>query len=202
MSDLVVGFDLDMTLIDTRPGFAATLDALGAELDIVFDTPAMVTGLGPPLSMMLEPYLPADRIDPAVDRFRELYVEHSIVTVPLLPGAAESLTAVRELGGRIVVVTGKFARNAQRHLDHLAIDHDELVGEVWGAGKGPALREHGCAMYVGDHVHDVEAARAARILSVSIASGGSPRADLEAAGTDVLLDSLSDFPAWLRLSQG
>ena len=29
---VVVGFDLDMTLIDTVPGFSATLEALGDEL--------------------------------------------------------------------------------------------------------------------------------------------------------------------------
>ena len=31
---LVVGFDLDMTLIDTVPGFTATLEALGRELGV------------------------------------------------------------------------------------------------------------------------------------------------------------------------
>ena len=35
-SQLVVGFDLDMTLIDTVLGFAATLDALGTELGVEF----------------------------------------------------------------------------------------------------------------------------------------------------------------------
>ena len=34
---LVVGFDLDMTLIDTRPGFAACLEALGEEMAVEFD---------------------------------------------------------------------------------------------------------------------------------------------------------------------
>jgi phosphoglycolate phosphatase-like HAD superfamily hydrolase len=31
---LVVGFDLDMTLIDTSAGFVATIDALAAELGV------------------------------------------------------------------------------------------------------------------------------------------------------------------------
>ena len=33
---LVVGFDLDMTLIDTVPGFGAVLTALGDELGVEF----------------------------------------------------------------------------------------------------------------------------------------------------------------------
>ena len=46
-------------------------------------------------------------------------------------------------------------------------------------------------------MHDVEGARAADVLSVSVLTGGCTRAELEEAGTDVVLDDLSAFPAWL-----
>src|SRR4051812_8557943 len=46
---LVVGFDLDMTLIDTVPGFRAVLTALGAELGVEFPVAEMTARLGPPL---------------------------------------------------------------------------------------------------------------------------------------------------------
>ena len=46
-------------------------------------------------------------------------------------------------------------------------------------------------------MHDVEGALAAGALSVSVLTGGCTREELEAAGTHVILDSLSDFPAWL-----
>ena len=82
---------------------------------------------------------------------------------PPLPGAHEALAAVRRHGGRVVVVTGKFARNAQRHVDHLAFDIDHLEGEVWGVGKADVLRSEGASVYVGDHVHDVEGALAAGV---------------------------------------
>ena len=49
----------------------------------------------------------------------------------------------------------------------------------------------------GVDVHDVEGARAADVLSVSVLTGGCTRAELEEAGTDVVLDDLSAFPAWL-----
>lgn len=194
---LVVGFDLDMTLIDTVPGFAAALVALGEELDIDFPVQQMTAQLGPPLHHLFEPLMAPAAIAPAVDRFRDLYVDHSITPVPAFPGAEESLAAVRRHGGRIVVVTGKFTPNAQRHVDHLGLDIDHLAGQVWGVGKADVLRQQGCGMYVGDHVHDVEGARAAGILSVSVLTGGCDRAELEAAGTDVVLPDLTCFPAWL-----
>jgi uncharacterized protein len=46
-------------------------------------------------------------------------------------------------------------------------------------------------------VHDVEGARAAGALRVSVLSGGCTREELEEAGTDVVLESLEEFPAWL-----
>src|SRR6478736_6775332 len=190
---LVVGFDLDMTLIDTAPGFRDVLAALGAELPVE----EMTAKLGPPLDLLLEPYLEADAIPAAGDRFRALYPDHAITGTPAFGGAHEALAAVRRHAGRNVVVTGKYPANAQLHLDHLAFDVDHLEGWVWGVGKADALRREGATIYVGDHVHDVEGALAAGATSVSVLTGGCTREELEAAGTHVVLDDLSDFPAWL-----
>jgi pyridinium-3,5-biscarboxylic acid mononucleotide sulfurtransferase len=110
---------------------------------------------------------------------------------------AEALAAVRRHHGRIVLVTGKHTPNAQLHVDHLGLDVDVVEGRVWGTGKGDVLRRHEADIYVGDHVHDVEGARAAGITSVSVLTGGSTREQLEAAGTDVVLTDLGEFPAWL-----
>ena len=194
---LVVGFDLDMTLIDTAPGFGAVLRVLGEELGVEFPVDEMTATLGPPLELLLQPYLPADSIPAAGDRFRALYPDHAIASVPLLPGAVDALDAVRRRGGRILVVTGKYAPNARLHLDHLELKADLLEGWVWGVGKADVLRREGASIYVGDHVHDVEGARAADALSVSVLTGGSTREAREAAGTDVVLEDLGEFPGWL-----
>jgi hypothetical protein len=68
---------------------------------------------------------------------------------------------------------------------------------VWGLGKAAVLRREAATMYVGDHVHDVEGALAAGVLSVSVLTGGCTREELVAAGTHVVLDDLAAFPAWL-----
>ena len=99
--------------------------------------------------------------------------------------------------GRVVLVTGKYTPNAQLHVDHLALDVDLVAGEVWGEGKAAVLRAEGASIYVGDHVHDVAGARAAGATSVSVLTGGSTREELAAAGTDVVLEDLTGFPAWL-----
>ena len=193
----MVGFDLDMTLIDTVVGFAATLEVLGGELGVAFPIEEMTTKLGPPLELLLEPHLPAEDIAPAADRFREIYPDLAVAPVPAFPGAVEALAAVRRQHGRIVLVTGKHTPNAQLHVDHLGLDVDVVEGRVWGAGKGDVLRRHDADVYVGDHVHDVEGARSAGITSVSVLTGGCTREELERAGTDVVLADLTEFPAWL-----
>jgi phosphoglycolate phosphatase-like HAD superfamily hydrolase len=194
---LVVGFDLDMTLIDTVPGFGAVLEVLGKELGVTFPIAELTAQLGPPLETMLAPHLAPEAIAAAGDRFRELYPAYAIASVPALAGAAEALAAVRRHGGRVIVVTGKYPANARLHVDHLGLDVDVLEGWVWGIGKADVLRREGATIYVGDHVHDVEGALAAGVTSVSVLSGGCTREELLAAGTHVVLDDLLDFPSWL-----
>ena len=195
---LVVGFDLDMTLIDTVPGFRDVLHALGREVGVDFPVEEMTRALGPPLDLLLRPHLAEDAIQPAIDRFRALYPDHAIESVAALAGAHEAIAAVRRHGGRVVVVTGKYTPNAQLHVDHIGLDIDHLEGKVWGIGKADVLRREGASVYVGDHVHDVEGALAADALSVSVLTGGCTREELLDAGTDVVLDTLADFPAWLE----
>jgi uncharacterized protein len=194
---LVVGFDLDMTLIDTRPGFAATLEVLAAETGVAIDVDEVSGRLGPPLDLLLEPYYPASRMPAVVESFRRHYPDHAIAATLTFPGAHEALAAVHRHGGRTVVVTGKYTPNAALHLAALELGADDLVGEVWGVGKAAVLREHAAGVYVGDHVHDVEGARAAGALSVSVLTGGCTEQELRDAGTDVVLPDLTAFPAWL-----
>ena len=194
---LVVAFDLDMTLIDTVPGVASTLTALGAELGVDIPVAEVTSRLGPPLDVLLDGHLPAADMDSAVDRFRELYVEHAIHSVVALDGAVESIAAVRRHGGRVVVVTGKYEPNARRHVEHLALDIDHLTGLVVGTGKAEVLVREGASILVGDHIHDVEGARAAGITSVSVLTGGCSEEELVEAGTDVVLADLTVFPEWL-----
>jgi phosphoglycolate phosphatase-like HAD superfamily hydrolase len=194
---LVVAFDLDMTLIDTVPGVAGTLTALGGELGVDLPVAELTARLGPPLDALLDGHLPAEVMASAVDRFRELYVDHAIHTVTTLDGAVESIAAVRRHGGRVVVVTGKYEPNARRHVEHLALDVDHVTGLVVGAGKAEVLMREGASLLVGDHVHDVEGARAAGITSVSVLTGGCSEEELVEAGTDVVLADLTVFPDWL-----
>jgi phosphoglycolate phosphatase len=194
---LTVGFDLDMTLIDSRPGIRATYDELARETGTFIDSALAVTRLGPPLDEELAYWFPAEEIPAVADRYRALYVDHAIAGTPAMAGARESMEAVRRAGGRTLVVTAKHEPNARLHLDHLGIRPDVLVGRLWAEEKALALREYGAQVYVGDHLGDVRGARAAGALSVAVATGPCDAEALRAEGADVLLADLTEFPGWL-----
>jgi phosphoglycolate phosphatase len=194
---MTVGFDLDMTLIDPRPGMVAAMNALAEESGLALDGEHFAANLGPPLDAVLRGFeAPEERIPQLVSRFRELYPGVVIPRTVALPGAAEALRAVREAGGRTLVVTGKYGPNAKLHIDALDFEVDDLVGELWSTEKATALREHGAAVYVGDHLGDVRGALAANALAVGVATGPCAREELLEAGADVVFDGLEEFPAW------
>ncbi|KAA9161785.1 HAD family hydrolase [Amycolatopsis acidicola] len=195
---MTVGFDLDMTLIDPRPGMIAVMNALGEEAGLPLDGEHFASNLGPPLDMVLSEFgAPAERIPALVARFRELYPEIVVPKTVALPGAHAALDAVHAAGGRTVVVTGKYGPNAALHVKALGFAVDVLVGELWAAGKAAALREHGAEAYAGDHLGDVRGALAAGVLPIGVTTGPCSRQELTAAGAEVVFDSLEEFPGWL-----
>ncbi len=168
---LTVGFDLDMTLIDSRPGVIASLDALNLELGSAIDSELLASRLGPTLESEMALYFPPDEVDPVCDRYREIYAEIGVTGCTGLPGALDAFTAVHDLGGTILVVTAKYAPNALLCLDHVGLVADHVVGWRHGPQKAETLLDHGARCYVGDTVPDIEAARSAGALAVGVTTG-------------------------------
>ncbi|MBP2583873.1 phosphoglycolate phosphatase [Streptomyces sp. PvR006] len=193
---LTVGFDLDLTLVDTRPGIRAAWEAFSAESGVPVDADLVVNRLGPPLEHEMAHWVPADRVTEMVARYRALYPAYAIEPSAPMPGARDAIRAVREAGGRTIVVTAKNGPHAELHLTHLGIEPDALVGGLWAEGKAEALRAHGAQVYVGDHIGDVRGAATAGALSVAVATGPCAPEELAAAGADVVLTDLTDFRAW------
>jgi phosphoglycolate phosphatase len=198
---LTVGFDLDMTLVDSRPGIAATFRALSARTGVPIDAQLAVSRLGPPLEWEISHWYPAEQVPAAASRYRSLYPSHAITPSPALAGAAQAVQAVRAAGGRILVVTAKMTELARLHLDHLGLGADEVHGWAWAEGKATVLRTTGASVFVGDHVADMTAARTAGVLAVGVTTGPCSAAQLAAAGADVVLADLRGFPAWLAQIQ-
>ncbi len=197
--NLCIGFDLDLTLIDSRPAIRSSLEQLAAATGVPVDAAAIVNRLGPKLETELAQWFPQGEIAEAARIYRAFYAVEYVRGTTAMPGAEAALRAVRDLRGRIVVVSAKAHIFAERCVELLGFDVDAVRGFLHGIEKGEALLEHGATMYVGDTLPDIEAARHAHALAVSVATGPVDSEQLRAAGADHVLESLVEFPALLDL---
>jgi phosphoglycolate phosphatase len=194
-----VGFDLDMTLVDSRSGIATTLAMLAEETGAPVATDEMLDALlRSNLDLEFGRRFESELAVRWADRFRELYVTHGVPGTSLLPGARESVAAVRDLGGRSIVVTAKYEPNALRCLAQVGLEVDGVFGWRYADAKGDTLRDEGAVVYVGDTPNDVRAAALAGAHMVAVTTGPHREDELRAAGAPVVLRSLAPFPAWLH----
>lgn len=198
MRDLVVGFDLDMTLVDSADAIVDAVQHVCSRHGVMADEAVLRAGIGLPLEQVFPEVLPGVPYDEALRDYRARYLTHGIERSRVLDGAAAALAAVRAAGGRVVVVTAKHAVQAGRVIDALGLHVDEVVGELFAQAKGVALRERSAWAYVGDHPGDMRAAAVAGARAVAVATGPTPATDLAEAGAEVVLASMAEFPAWFE----
>jgi phosphoglycolate phosphatase len=198
MTQAPVGFDLDLTLIDSRQAILESFAGLAADTGVTIDPAAVTSRLGIKLEAELAYWFPPGEIAEAVSRFRAHYLRLSGPLTTQLPGAAEALEAVRAAGSRVVVVTAKYELTARLALQGVGLSADELYAEAHGPEKGLILKTIGAAVYVGDTPADMAAAATAGAHAVGVSTGSFTPADLRAAGAADVLSSLTDFPPLYR----
>jgi phosphoglycolate phosphatase len=195
-----VGFDLDMTLIDSRRAILASFAEVGRELSTVIDLTAVDRRLGIKLDDEMAFWFPADQITAAGHCYRRHYVQLAGRLTSLLPGAAEALAAVRAAGERVIIITAKHPISVEPSLRAVGIAGDELFTLVHGPEKAAVLTQVKAAAYVGDTPPDMAAAVQAGVRAVGVATGSFTGGDLAEAGAEVVLDSLTGFADWYRFT--
>jgi phosphoglycolate phosphatase len=205
--------DLDGTLIDSRPGIEASLEAalraLGHTPDPAFDITPMI---GPPLPSVIGRVLALyndDRVDMGIDAYRAHYGETGLHQFTLYPGIAETLPALAERQ-RCFVVTSKRSIYADRIIENLGFM--TFLGGVYGTEPDGSLddkadliaavlrRENldpADTVMVGDRLHDVHGAHANRMRAIGVLWGYGSKAELEQAGADALIGRPAELLAEL-----
>src|SRR6266516_2708181 len=89
-----VGFDLDMTLINSRPAILTSFAEVSRETGTAIDLDAVDRRLGVKLEDELAFWFPPDQVAAAVGLYRQHYLRLAERMTTVLPGAHEALAAV------------------------------------------------------------------------------------------------------------
>ena len=196
---LTVGFDLDLTLVDSHERIISAYIRALRDLGVEVSSDDLVPHLGLPLTHTAAAVAPAVDADALVLRYRHYYDEPDAPRTRPMPGAVDALRCVRAAGGRTVVVSAKFTPAVHKALAEAGLTDlvDVVYGELFAKDKATALIAEGASIYVGDHPGDIAAAQAANAYAVGVTTGANDEATLLAAGAAVTFANLGAFAAWL-----
>jgi phosphoglycolate phosphatase len=199
ISNRVIGFDLDMTLVDSSRGIALALGTALREQGLNVDDAHIIAQVGLPLRNVIRTVAPTADVALAESTYRTVYPSIAVPVTQLLDGAIEALAAVHKRRGHVLILSAKFEAGVHAVLAHVGIknvltDSDKVVGGVFGTEKAELLRDSDAAAYVGDHPADVEAALYARSVPIAVATGAYDVKALQRSGATLVLNNLREFP--------
>lgn len=194
---LVVGFDLDMTLVDSRQGIVECMQRVLEARGVTATEQQLWPLIGAPLLDNLALFLPDEQLEAAAADYRADYLVRAIEVTVLLPGARELVDAIHDAGGTVLVVSAKNPTAVKAVLEHVGVHPDIVVGDLFGHDKATPLREHGATAYVGDHSGDMHAANTAAVRAIGVTTGPTDAEALREAGADLVVDDLGDLVARL-----
>jgi phosphoglycolate phosphatase len=205
--------DLDGTLIDSRPGIAASCEAallaLGHTPDPSFDVAPLI---GPPLPQVIARLLARygdDRVDAGMAAYRTHYGDLGLHMATVYPGIAEALLLLSPRM-RCFVATSKRKDFATRIV--ASLEFAGAISGVYGTEPDGSVDDKACliatvlhgerldpsgTVMVGDRSHDMIGARANGLRAIGVLWGYGSRDELQVAGADALLDAPGDLASRL-----
>jgi phosphoglycolate phosphatase len=210
MSELVLLFDLDGTLTDSRPGILASMRHALLALDLrIPPDEALSRFIGPPTHEAFRELLASH--DPelnarAIAIYRQRYSKLGLFESSLYPGIAHGLLTLCEAQIPLFVVTSKPEVYANTIIDHFGLRQyfghvygSELSGERSNKGEliSHVLQREGIAKsqawMIGDRLHDVVGAKRNGLRSAGVLWGYGSRAELGDAGADVVFETMPEL---------
>ena len=209
-------FDLDGTLVDTAPDINV---ALNHSLENFGFQPVSESHtrhwIGYGGRVLIHQALEHQRFDGDLEKqldimlepFLDYYSEHHASLSTIYPSVEETLTRLRARGAKLAVVTNKITRLSTQILDSLSLtDYFDLIvcGDTTPTPKPDPASVHYCldrfdvapqdALFVGDSITDVSAARAAGAAIICVRDGYNHGDDVTTLDVDGVIDLFADIP--------
>ena len=209
-------FDLDGTLIDSKQDIALSVNLSLAHLRLPeLPVTRVVTFVGDGVKKLIERSLREatgsqpgeEQIRAVMKRFLQEYGNHLLDNTRLYPGVREALDQLSwaDFG----IITNKPEISSRRILEGLGLGGRFCI--ILGGDSIPQRKPDPAPLYaamarcrapvdhtamVGDSPVDVQAGRAAGVITCGISGGFRGRGELEAAGCDLLIENFSELPGY------
>ena len=202
-------FDLDGTLIDSKPGITKGVSLALKHFQIEVNDLSRLEGyIGPPLldSFMTLHKLSEKQANEAIARYREYYTSAGIFEYTVYPGIAGLLKDLVNDGKKLYVATSKPTPFAEKILANEQLDH--LFSGIYGSfldGRRTAkadvietvLIEYRLPLaetvMIGDRREDIIGAHKNRVHAIGVRYGYGSKQELQEARADQIAVDVSDL---------
>jgi phosphoglycolate phosphatase len=218
----MVMLDLDGTLIHTAPDLAESANRMLRDLGMAaYDEPTVASWIGNGVSRLVKRALTGsmdaeptkELFERGYPRFLAHYADCVADQSRPFPGVVAGLDALQAAGFQLACITNKaeaFTRPLLQQLDLAKYFELVLSGDSLPKRKpDPLPLLHACRHFgieprqgvlIGDSLNDVQAARAAGMPVVCVTYGYNRGRDVRELHPDVVVDAISEVPAYLRLA--
>ena len=202
-------FDLDGTLTQSEFGILASAKYALEKFGIYeADQKKLKRFIGPPLYVSFSEFYGLNGADgeEAVRLYREVYEKEEYKNAPVYEGIPEALSAIKDAGAKLMVVTSKPQDMAERVVEHVGLKpfFDAIVGpgrEMHTPSKtvlieralSLAALDKKNAVMIGDRKFDIEGAEGAGIDSIGVLYGYGSKEELEQAGAKLFAQTPADI---------
>ncbi len=205
-------FDLDGTIVDAFPAIA---DSINHMLKKMGHPPqslrAVKRSVGWGVSSLVSCFVPKEKAAHALAIFRAHHDVRLRRNIRLLDGTKTLLPFLKERGCILAIASNRPAQFCRIILQALDVEHyfDHIIcGDMVRRPKPypdmvkRILRESRIharnAVYAGDMSVDVECGKAAGVFTVAVPTGSCTRAELKAAGPDMMIERISALRGLFR----
>jgi len=203
-------FDFDGTLADTNAGIVATFRKTVESLSIPCPSDEKISStiglaLGDNFRMSL-PGISEEMVEKCVTTYRRIFDEIALPGIYAFDGVVDTLNTLKNNGIRLAIATSRSHRSLSMICESLGLSDtfetivaaDDVVNhkpapdavlmnlEALGVDAGDAL-------VIGDTVFDLQMGQAAGCKVCGVTWGNHPRARLEEAAPDYIIDSMQEL---------
>lgn len=208
-------FDLDGTLIDSKPGILTSIRKTLDAFNIPY-TEEIIDGMvGPPFRVSMKEMLgigDMSVIEQLITFYRTHYKAGDWRDCKIYDGVVEMLTALREKGYTLGLATSKPLQYTTIIMEELGLDkYFHYVGGATGDATSElktdvinnvltklGVKDLDSVLMIGDRLYDIEGAKSSGVDSMGILWGYGDRAEHENCGADFILSTPSEVVEFLK----